>query len=133
MFSFFKSKKPSPSSSPEPEPIPSAGDFVVIDQNQGNAGPGGLPPSSLYPNFGTGPYGPIPTAGPAASQKPQSNHPVNYLHGVPFKLSTELSTGDTNEITKIQVDDILAMITSRLSVDQSEYDFNLERSVISQG
>lgn len=56
---------------------------------------------------------------------------MNYLHGVPFKLASELSTGDSDEIMKIQVDDILAIITSKLGVE-NDYDFGLERSIIAQ-
>lgn len=141
MFSFFKSKKPSPASSPEPaDPIPGprndADGFVVIDSRHG----GGTMPArpSLYPNF-DGHFGnishapPIPTALPHGSTAGTANStPVNYLSGVPFKLSSELLTGDSNEIMKIQVDDILAIITSKMKMEDKNYDFGLERSVIAQ-
>lgn len=136
MFSFFKSKKPSPPSSPENEPAPGPpNDFVVVDPNPINPNPGG---SALYPNFQqVFPYPPaLPGSQPSPIQQPantnDSPHHTNYLHGVPFKLSSELSTGDTNEIIKIQVDDILAMITSKMEVTQTDYDFGLERSIIAQ-
>lgn len=91
----------------------------------------------MYPNFDghfgvpppTGPYAVNPIVSP--KKEPSSPH-ISYLHGVPFKLSSELSTGDTNEITKIQIDDILAMITSKMEVSGNDYDFGLERSIISQ-
>lgn len=91
----------------------------------------------MYPNF-DGHFGAPPPTGPYAvnpnvSPKKEPTSPgVNYLHGVPFKLSSELSTGDTNEITKIQIDDILALITSKMEVSANDYDFGLERSIIAQ-
>lgn len=134
MFSFFKTKKPSPSSSPESDPIPSADEFVLVDPKNpyppANTGSG-----SLYPNFdqafgGNYPPATIPTQ--PTSSNTENMHNVHYLHGVPFKLSSELSTGDSNEITKIQIDDILAIITSKMEVSQVDYDFGLERSLIAQ-
>lgn len=123
MFSFFK-KKPSPPSSPEPDPIPGHG-FVVVDPKPNE-------PNALYPNFdgnfGGGPAPAIPARSPVAV----NTAPVHYLHGVPFKLSSELSTGDSNEIMKIQVDDILAIITSKMETADKDYDFGLEKSVITQ-
>lgn len=154
MFSFFKTKKPSPpSSSPdESDPIPSAGDFVMVgDQRQGadnpnpNPTPYGYPP--LYPNFGNQfggypsgmpqPYPPpLPTL-PTQPARPQLQHSdsiqhYSYLNGVPFKLSSELSTGNMDEITKIQVDEILALITSTMELTKKDYDFKLERSLLQQ-
>lgn len=136
MFSFFKSKKPSPSSSPESEPTgsgPASGtDFVVIEQRDPTQ-------PSLYPAFG--PYGyPTPSNLPAApttqptttTTTSDSTQYTNYLHGVPFKLSSELTTTDSSEITKIQIDDILSMITSRMHMPKPDYDFALERSTIAQ-
>lgn len=139
MFSFFKSKKPSPSSSPELDPIPGPDSgYVVIDPTR-NPDPNQPPTgNSMYPNFDghfgapppTGPYAVNPNVSP--KKEPSSPHVNSYLHGVPFKLSSELSTGDTNEITKIQIDDILAMITAKMEVADSDYDFGLERSIIAE-
>lgn len=133
MFSFFKSKKPSPPSSPGPEPIPgpNSDGFVVVDPR-----PDSQPNPSLYPNF-NGHFGSAPHHAPhhTPDRVPSgaNSPPINYLSGVPFKLSSELSTGDSNEIMKIQVDDILAIITSKMQVEDKTYDFGLERSVIAQG
>lgn len=136
MFSFFKSKKPSPSSSPELDPIPGPDSgFVVVDPTRNPNQPQN--PNSMYPNFDghfgvpppIGPYAVNPTVSP--KKEPSSPH-ISYLHGVPFKLSSELSTGDTNEITKIQIDDILAAITAKMEVSSNDYDFGLERSLIAQ-
>lgn len=133
MFSFFKTKKSSPSSSPESEPIPSGSEFVMVDPNKGGADPSANP---LYPNFNQQfgyPSG-IPPALPTRPplQHSESVHSANYINGVPFKLSPEISTGDTEEITRIQVDDILALITSKMEITQVDYDFTLERSLLQQ-
>lgn len=140
MFSFFKSKKSSPPSSPESERANGSNDFVVVDPNVGNQNPPFQGTPNMYPSFNqVFPY--PPGNNPAANTTPtqlstntnndNSQH-SNYLHGVPFKLSSELSIGDTNEIMKIQVDDILAIITSKLEVSQNDYDFGLERSIIAE-
>lgn len=130
MFSFFKGKKSSPPSSPESEPIPSASsDFVVVDSN--NADRNNTP---LYPNFGQ--FGGPSTVPPLPSGRPPLQHSEsvqqNYINGVPFKLSPEISTGDSDEITRIQVDDILALITSKIDITKDDYDFTLERSLLQQ-
>lgn len=141
MFSFFKSKKPSPSSSPESERMtgPPSGptDFVVIEKRDDRPGQPGL-----YPTFDPSPAHPyaypgaphpstVPAAQPTASNTDNLN-PSSYLHGVPFKLSSDLSTNDTSEITKIQIDDILSTITSKMHMSRPDYDFALERSTIAQ-
>lgn len=133
MFSFFKSKKPSPSSSPESEPIPGQGDFVVVEPKVG----GDTNPTqpNLYPHFDQNTFGYPPAMPPVNPMKPATNENaqnISYLHGVPFKLSSELSIGDSTEITKIQIDDILSVITSKMEVSQLDYDFGLERSIIAQ-
>lgn len=131
MFSFFKSKKSSPPSSPESEPIPSASDFVVVDQ-KGGSDPNAKP---LYPNFG-GQYSGPNMVPPLPGGRPPLLHSdsvqLNYINGVPFKLSPEISTGDSDEITRIQVDDILAVITSKMEITKEDYDFTLERSLLRQ-
>lgn len=137
MFSFFKNKKPSPPSSPELDPIPgpnSSNDFVVVNPNPNSDPSGG---NSFYPNFNQHFGRPIPTGGGSGNgsgspTKDQSIHHPNYLHGVPFKLSSELSLGDSDEINKIQIDDILASITSKMEVAKHDYDFSLERSIVAQ-
>lgn len=132
MFSFFKGKKSSPPSSPESDPIPSASDFVVVDPNAGS-NPNTTP---LYPNFGGQFSGPSNVIPPLPGGRPPLQHSdsvqQNYINGVPFKLSAELSTGDSDEITRIQIDDILAIITSKMDITKEDYDFTLERSLLRQ-
>lgn len=145
MFSFFKTKKPSPSSSPESDPIPSStNEFVIVnDPRQGGSDPNPNQPPyptqtpyPLYPNFGQH-FGNNPAIPPVPPTRPplkhaDSIHPTTYVHDVPFKLSSELSLGNSDEITRIQVDDILSLITSKMGVTQMDYDFTLERSLLAQ-
>lgn len=140
MFSFFKSKKSSPPSSPESERANGPNDFVVVDPNVGNQNLSFQGTPNMYPSFnqvfpyppGNNPVTNITPTQPSANTNNDSPQHANYLHGVPFKLSSELSSGDSNEIMKIQVDDILAIITSKLEVSQNDYDFGLERSIIAE-
>lgn len=138
MFSFFK-RKPSPPSSPEQSPIPgrSDNDYVLVDPRNRDPAqqPQPLPQSMLYPNFDRN-FGatnnisnPIP---PPTGGIPSSPPIINNLNGIPFKFSSELSFGNSDEITKIQVDDILALITSKMEVKENDYDFALERSIIKE-
>lgn len=132
MFSFFKTKKSSPPSSPELDPIPSGNnDFVVVDP-KGSTDPNTKP---IYPNFGGGfggpsNYPPLPPVRPPLQHSDSVQ--LNYINGVPFKLSSEISTGNGDEITRIQVDDILALITSKMEITKEDYDFTLERSLLRQ-
>lgn len=133
MFSFFKTKKPSPPSSPELDPIPRGNnDFVVVD-SKGGTDPNTKP---LYPNFGGDYHQGASNVPPLPPQRPPLQHSdsvqLNYINGVPFKLSSEISTGDSDEITRIQVDDILALITSKVEITKEDYDFTLERSLLRQ-
>lgn len=134
MFSFFKTKKSSPPSSPELDPIPSgSNDFVVVDQRGPNSDSN---PRPLYPNFGGEFSGSSNMVPPLPGGRPPLMHSdsvqANYINGVPFKLSPGISTGDSDEITRIQVDDILALITSKMEITKDDYDFTLERSLLRQ-
>lgn len=144
MFSFFKTKKPSPSSSPESDPIPSGNDFVIVDQRQGGADPSKpqhQAPYPIYPNFdqhfsgypGVPPMPPMPMYPVRPTlQHSDSVQNTTYVHDIPFKLSPQISMGNSDEITRIQVDDILASITSKMQLTQIDYDFTLERSLLQQ-
>lgn len=125
MFSFFKSKKNSPTGTPpesEP-PIPSADsdEFIFVDKKEDSrpTTTGG----SVYP-----PLGPYP---PNLPSRPEQQ-PIHALHGVPFKLSPEITNGDENsvEITKFQVNEISSSI-GRINLDLN-YDFAFEKEIISQ-
>lgn len=140
MFSFFKTKKTSPSSSDE-DPIPSASsDFEIVNPMPGGSQPNANPtpypsyPYPIYPNFHNS--GNPSVYPPALPTRPQLQHSdsvnYSYLSGVPFKLSPKLSKGNNSEIVKMQVDEILASITSKMYITQLDYDFTLERSILQQ-
>lgn len=151
MFSFFKSKKHSPDHTPAepaiPGPVPPApkeDDFIFIERRQGSSPitDGGSPShfgngSSIYPAIPGSPMvggasRPSSTpATPVARQK--SEERVPYLSGVPFKLSPELAKDNGQEITQYQVNEIMAFIGKAGRSHALEYDFSLERSVLSEG
>uniref|UniRef100_A0A1Q3FHQ4 UMA domain-containing protein n=1 Tax=Culex tarsalis TaxID=7177 RepID=A0A1Q3FHQ4_CULTA len=145
MFSFFKSKKHSPDHTPAepaiPGPVPPApkeDDFIFIERRQGSSpADGGSPAggSSIYPTIPGSPAaagGGISTpATPVTRQK--SEERVPYLAGVPFKLSPELAKDNGQEITQYQVNEIMAFIGKTSRSHATEYDFSLERSVLSEG
>lgn len=119
MFSLFRSKK-SPRASPEPEPEPESDNFVLVSDRHPFS-PNTQPQTSLYPLVN-------PAATPISDNQSQ---PVPYLQDVPFKLSSDLTEGDSTEAFQMQVDEILAKLTRWNSVEE-DYDFVLERSLISQ-
>lgn len=142
MFSFFKSKKPSPDHTPAepiPGPIPPApkeDDFIIVDHK-------GSTPSSTAdsPSRGIYPAIPLPpnysidvmpgAALPTTTRQHSEEKTGHILHGVPFKLSAELAKDNNLEITQYQVNEILAFV-NRVSTSQLDYDFSLERSVLSE-
>lgn len=122
MFSIFRSKKsPPPSPIPGPDTSPESDNFVMIDDR-----------NNLQPNSTTGLY---PLFDASTNSGSGSGHnemqPVHYLQGVPFKLSPEISEGDSTQVYQMQVDEILAKLTRWNSVEE-DYDFMLERSLVAQ-
>lgn len=145
MFSFFKSsKKHSPVESPESSDaaVPTQSDpddYVLIEQRSrqypSNNNPYAQSANNVYPMLGGNGNGPPYTVpnGVAGSTgqtiKRQESVAFHYLQGVPFKLSSEIATGgDSTEIMRIQVDEILASLTRRLDF-ASDYEFTLEQSI----
>ncbi|XP_062537531.1 uncharacterized protein LOC134205881 [Armigeres subalbatus] len=149
MFSFFKSKKPSPDHTPAepiPGPIPPApkeDDFIFVERKGSTPSPstsgGGTlndspsrAVSGLYPSIPT-----VPAAAAAAgTTRQQSEEKVGYhvLHGVPFKLSPELSKDSSHwDVTQYHVNETLSFITRSTAAGRVEYDFSLERSVLYEG
>ncbi|XP_005188294.1 uncharacterized protein LOC101900568 [Musca domestica] len=88
-----------------------------------------IPPSagaygSPYPRY---PYGPPPVTD---TNSVAQNHPVPYVHDIPFVLAPQLCTKSTFDDTQTQVDGILAFLTRQMSVtEEEEYNFSLERSI----
>lgn len=120
MFSFFKSKK----SNVDTDPIPAAAttdDYIFVEKKDDDR-------PSPYPTL-SGPFGGYNPPAPG----PQSPPPIsNYLQGVPFKLSPELEDqGNSQEITRFQVDEILSYI-KRIESSNVEYGFGLEKEVLTQ-
>uniref|UniRef100_A0A182ITF8 UMA domain-containing protein n=1 Tax=Anopheles atroparvus TaxID=41427 RepID=A0A182ITF8_ANOAO len=142
MFSFFKSKKPSPTQIPG-EPIPGAApvpdDFIFIERRDSSPKPagGGGAQSSTASSGDHGLYPAIPdtdTKDPAKSAtttRQRSEEKVNHaLSGVPFKLAPELCLDTRNEVTRIQINDIMSFVARTLYTPQ--YDFSVERSVLNE-
>ncbi|XP_030378108.1 uncharacterized protein LOC115626783 [Scaptodrosophila lebanonensis] len=139
MFSIFGKKKPS---EPQPDDViqgpadaqkQNGDDFIFVERKSDVVDPNTATGGGIYPpmppaSFTSLPYppslGPRTAAGGAAL-------PINYLQDIPFELSPQLATKDRYMGTQMQVDEILALMTRQLSVDESaeEYTFALERSV----
>lgn len=146
MFSFFKSKKHSPDHTQAepaiPGPVPPApkeDDFIFVERRQGSSPSEGTSPAhGLYPALPGSPAtgaSSRPSSHPATPvvQRAFSEERVPYLSGVPFKLSPELVKDNGQEITQFQVNEIMAFIGRTGRAQGVEYDFSLERSVLSEG
>lgn len=158
MFSFFKSKKPSPTDStefehsiPGPDTTIDRDGFTVINplnphhspyqHNQYQQQGGGGASNFVYPNLGGGggsnPLSPLRfgSGGSATpNQQPTPESPsatFHYLQGVPFKLSAELNTSDTTEVSRLQIDEILAYLTRTFELS-GDYEFRLEHTLVAQ-
>ncbi|XP_055586297.1 uncharacterized protein LOC129738969 [Uranotaenia lowii] len=140
MFSFFKSKKHSPDQAPAdpiPGPVPPApkeDDFIFIERKGSAPGSNtGSPSHGLYPPIPGRSAPPSVVGSPTAITRQQSeDKTLHAMHGVPFKLSPELVKDSSTEITQYQVNEILAFIGKTTNA-RLDYDFSLERSVLSQG
>lgn len=138
MFSFFSKKKQDTGFAEEAIQGPTdstqsnegGDDFIFIEQKISDHDPTkstsqgiGMYPT-IPPAFGIGRFPGQPTS---ASDNVS---PVPYVQGIPFKLSPQLSIKSDFEVTQLQVDSILALLTSQMSVDENEeYNFALERSI----
>lgn len=156
MFSFFKSKKPSPTENTEFEhaiPGPDASldrdGFTVINPQPSpyqhnqyqQSGGGGGSSNFVYPNLGGGgivsplKFGSGNGGGGSTTnqqQTPESpSATFHYLQGVPFKISSELNNNDTTEVSRLQIDEILAYLTRTFELS-GDYEFRLEHTLIAQ-
>lgn len=137
MLSFFSKKKQSPESPPgeitmQGPPENNGEEFVIVEnQHPGSASYPALPNSGtmlpFYPypptNFGT------PQQSNSASNTVQT--PIPYITGIPFNLSPQLSTRTNFDITQMEVDGILALMTKQMQLE-SDYDFKLERGILNE-
>ncbi|XP_055918006.1 uncharacterized protein LOC129950184 [Eupeodes corollae] len=136
MLSFFSKKKPSPDTPPEDITVkgPSEvnGEEFIIVENQHQGGPASFNnPSTMMPLY---PYPPTNFGLPPSNYNNSSNAsqtPVPYVMGIPFNLSPQLCTKNSFEVTQMEVDGILALMTKQMQLD-IDYDFNLERGILSE-
>uniref|UniRef100_A0A0A1WKV9 MDS1 and EVI1 complex locus protein EVI1-B n=1 Tax=Zeugodacus cucurbitae TaxID=28588 RepID=A0A0A1WKV9_ZEUCU len=147
MLSFFSKKRQDTDSSAEeaiqgPTDSTQANeggdDFIFIERKTSDHDPtksaaqgvGMYPP--IPPSFGMGRFPGQPIYPPMSNVVHASDNvsPVPYVQGVPFELAPQLSTKCEFEVTQLQVDSILALLTRQMSVDENEeYNFALERSI----
>uniref|UniRef100_A0A2M3ZAP6 UMA domain-containing protein n=1 Tax=Anopheles braziliensis TaxID=58242 RepID=A0A2M3ZAP6_9DIPT len=143
MFSFFKSKKPSPDQTPSepiPGPIPSPpreDSFIFIERRPipNSGGPAGESSiSSGAPVDPTGQGTPAAATSPVVRHRSEEKVGHYALHGVPFRLGTEIDPSSTDpEMTRLQVSEILTFIGRASAMEHDspvDYDFALERSVL---
>ncbi|CAH2095816.1 unnamed protein product [Euphydryas editha] len=112
---------------PIPGPKPDDG-FVVVEP---------LPPSAgLYPNVsGIGlPYPQRPAPPPPPPLRPNLNtdQTFHYLQGVPFSLSRQLQMSTKKDAFATEIDDMLAFLSNGLNINDFNYDFSVERSVLKE-
>lgn len=133
MFSFLKKEKKSPSdpsypTQPQQPPIPGpVDDFVVVNRNNDLPYPVGPPmmnPASIYPSFNMN----APNNPTATVPKKEDN----FLQGVPFSLNKEFSSGSRNDILAAQLSEIMAYCTRRLQIGSTDYEFQVEKSVLNE-
>lgn len=146
MLSFFSKKKQDTDSAEEAIQGPTdstqlnegGDDFIFIERKTSDHDPtkfsaqgiGMYPP--IPPAFGMGRFPGQPVYPPMTNVASASDNvsPVPYVQGVPFELAPQLSTKSDFEVTQLQVDSILALLTRQMSVDENEeYNFALERSI----
>lgn len=119
MFSFFRSKKHSPDSDNSPSdsapPIPQADDeYIMIEKKDDDP-----EPNNLYPNIDNETAYTVP--------KQQTIH---NMQGVPFVISKELILFETMESYIAQMTEAVDYLTSKLTLDDMDYNFNLENSIL---
>ncbi|XP_061392079.1 uncharacterized protein LOC133327579 [Musca vetustissima] len=154
MFSFFTKKAQNPDSpviiqgpsSTNDSQNSGADDFIFVEKKGDTRPEQPTPPQhqmypqippgagaygSPYPTYPYGPPPPPPRVGNESNSIAQNqNHPVPYVHDIPFVLAPQLCTKSTFDDTQTQVDGILAFLTRQMSVtEQDEYNFSLERSI----
>lgn len=126
---FFGKKKhqrESPPDTPEESTPAQPDDYVIIEKQ---ANPLSLTAGGLYPHLGDGTAFP-PSYPPTTSQnQPLPGESLNYLHGIPFKLSKSLN--NDFEIDRIRIDEIMSFVV-RIKNEDYSYDFGLETSVINE-
>ncbi|XP_017474154.1 PREDICTED: uncharacterized protein LOC108364816 [Rhagoletis zephyria] len=147
MLSFFSKKKPDsppveviqgPADPTQSNESGGGDDFIFVERKTSDNDPARLPTQGMGmyppmpPTFGMGkfPGPPVYPSTSSAASGCDTTAPVPYVQGIPFELAPQLSTKSDFEITQLQVDSILALLTRQMSVDENEeYNFALERSI----
>lgn len=126
--SIFGKRRSSPvddGTPPIPGPKPDDG-FVVVDPMS--------PPSGLYPSVpgAPGPSQPLRPPPPIPRARATIDQTFHYLQGVPFSLCRELKLATNKDAVVSEVSDLLAFLTNKLNVNNTEYDFSVEKSVLKE-
>lgn len=127
--SIFGKRRSSPvddGTPPIPGPKPDDG-FVVVDPVS--------PGRGLYPSVpgssGQSPY-PLRPPPPPPQHKPAIDLTFHYLQGVPFSFCRELKMATNKDAVVSEISDLLAFLTNKLNVNNFEYDFSVEKSVLKE-
>lgn len=140
LFGRGKSKKSSTASNPSPSSPSNTA--AVTNEEEGfsvvsNIVPPPPAPQSLYPNVNS-PYPVIkpelPNGGPTTTNTQVSSGSSGssaYLDGIPFSLSSRCSGGNELDEVLARVENIAERIRN-VDWSATEYDFRLEKSVITQ-
>lgn len=154
MFSFFKSKKPSPTEfehaipGPDTTAIDHDGFTVISPSNPQQPSPyhynqyqqSGGNNNFVYPNLGGGGGTVSPLSIHSGGNRNTTNQQItpespsatfHYLQGVPFKISAELNDSDSTEVSRLQIDEILAFLTRTFELS-GDYEFRLEHTLVAQ-
>lgn len=130
---FFGKKKhrESPPETPEEPPAPPDDEYIFVEKrNQSGPNSDDKTPG-LYPSLNNiNSYPAMPTA--LVKQNSQESHSSD-LSNIPFKLCKELERNMNDDllIDKLRLDEILNFI-KRVKVENYDYEFSLERSVIAE-
>ncbi|XP_037935626.1 uncharacterized protein LOC119669696 [Teleopsis dalmanni] len=130
MLSFFSKKKDKPDTPPEEAiqgPQSNGDDFIFVERKAEDDPPKEPNQPFVYP-----PMPALPTSynvyNPTTINS--SSGPVPYVQDVPFEFAPQLNTNNVFEVTQLEVDGILAVLTRQMSIDAAdEYNFTLERSI----
>lgn len=130
---FFKKKHPKPSTSDSYE------DLTIAAQEENFPTSSNIQDGLPYPNSGLYPFiGDVPTSESQklptdSSKQNQQADTQHYLNDVPFKLCGQLNNNLNNdfELDILRVNEILSFI-QRIEEQNFDYDFSLEKSVISE-
>lgn len=133
-----KKHKESPTESADEATSSSQADDYIIIEKQANpfapsptsstGGPSGGPNGGLYPFIGGGMVNP-PSIPAVPTQSTGISDTQSYLSGIPFELDKKFE--NDGEIDRIHVDEIFAFVL-RVKSEEYEYDFGLEKSVITE-